>query len=265
MASLAAFLSHTPCLCHVESGEVTQGSYHYDLAGVAPRWWAPLLPALSRLPIRSLSVYGLAVAALVDTQIGAVPLRHLHLRNMDATDKGHELVAAALLARHQRSLEGLVLDATPSFRSFRDDGFGDPVGSVASLLVNVGSLPALTVLTLCCPLTPAVAAAVEAACPGLGSPTLNCMGGFAYAPEDRLADGPAEVGTLRELELGVRDISVSTQSPLSCLTGLTHLVLHVRVTAKLEVESWPDVTGLKIPHVYQTCDLGVSLSRSSPG
>lgn len=165
---------------------MTQGSYHYDLAGVAPRWWAPLLPALSRLPIRSLSVYGLAVAALVDTQIGAVPLRHLHLRNMDATDKGHELVAAALLARHQRSLEGLVLDATPSFRSFRDDGFGDPVGSVASLLVNVGSLPALTVLTLCCPLTPAVAAAVEAACPGLGSPTLNCMGGFAYAPEDRV-------------------------------------------------------------------------------
>lgn len=95
-----------------------------------------------------------------------------------------------------------------------------------------------------------------------------CIGRTLLSPRPlllQLADGPAEVGTLRELELGVRDISVSTQSPLSCLTGLTHLVLHVRVTAKLEVESWPDVTGLKIPHVYQTCDLGVSLSRSSPG
>lgn len=61
---------------------------------------------------------------------------------------------------------------------------------------------------------------------------------------EQLAAGPAEVGTLRNLELEVPDLSASTLAPLSRLPGLTRLDLTG--TGALRTESWPCLPRLQI-------------------
>lgn len=171
LASLSAFLGHVHHVRHV----VLDQTAHYQPDEPDPRdayrlWWGVVLPALSRLPSRSLSAGDGAVSALVDAPIGSVALRHLKLLHMCHSDREHWRGAVSVLKRHQQSLEGLVVDASCS-APIAEDG-GEP-WSVASLLGPVGCLPALTALTLCCPLTTTIAESVAAACPALESLALK--------------------------------------------------------------------------------------------
>lgn len=88
----------------------------YDVAGQTPReagasaacclWRDTLLAALSHVPIRSLTTHGAVVSALAGAlPTGAAPLRRLHLCFALCVDDGHGRGAAAVLARHGRSLE----------------------------------------------------------------------------------------------------------------------------------------------------------------
>lgn len=171
LASLSAFLGHMHLVRHM----VLDQTAHYRPDDPGRRdayrlWWDMVLPALSRLPIRSLSAGEGAVSALVDAPIGTVPLRHLKLLPMCHSDREHWRGALSVLTRHQQSLERLVVDAFCSAPIA--EGGGEP-WSVASLFGPVGGLPALTALTLCCPLTTAIAKSVAAACPALESLTLK--------------------------------------------------------------------------------------------
>lgn len=66
---------------------------------------------------------------------------------------------------------------------------------------------------------------------------------------ERLTDGPAERVTLRELRLTVADLSAGTLSPLSRLTGLTHLPLTVKeMPANMSRPSLLGVETLRVPH-----------------
>lgn len=63
---------------------------------------------------------------------------------------------------------------------------------------------------------------------------------------ERLADGPAEVGTLWKLVMDVDEISETTLLPLVHLTGLTHLTLPMYEPT---VVSWPGLRVLRTFHV----------------
>lgn len=71
---------------------------------------------------------------------------------------------------------------------------------------------------------------------------MNCSFSCTRTFLERLADGPAEVATLRKLTLVVDGVSATTLSPLSHLTGLIDLTLHVD---ELRCMSWPCLPRLK--------------------
>lgn len=208
LASLCAFLSRVH---HVHDVAL------YDVAGQTPReagalgtfrlWWDTLLAALAHLPIRSLSAHAAAVSALAAAPpAGAVPLRRLHLRFLLCVDDGHGRGAAAVVARHRRSLEDLHVTTVGAAAAV--DGCTDEAWSLASLLADAGTLPALTSLALACRLTPDGAAAVAAACPAL-----EC---FQLHGEDGLDDDavwgawalPAALPRLSTLEWWVDDAAI---------------------------------------------------------
>lgn len=64
---------------------------------------------------------------------------------------------------------------------------------------------------------------------------------------ERLAGGPAEVASLRQLNIFVMNMSASTLAPLSRLTGLTHLRLRVDVLSA--AVWWPPLVGLQFLRV----------------
>lgn len=274
-----------------------------------------MLPAVSRLPLHSLTAHGTAVAALADAPAAIVPLRRLALFAADRHDAGHLRGTSLMLARYQHSLQALRLHTVGNAGTSAADA-ADP-WSVASLLGSVGSLPVLTALSLN-GITPVDAAAVATACPSLEAlsmlgkkvqdervwgcwafpqalpclsllvwmarvrgPGLSLMlrgrrlrvlrvrarrprhmlgGDFLRAAAalpkllvihgmacsrpllERLTDGPAERGNLRELSLTVADLSATTLSPLSRLTGLTHLSLTVDEMPPSV--PWPSLLGL---------------------
>lgn len=317
LVSLLAFLGRTR---HVRDAALRPAAccwrHERELAAGWRAWWFAVLPALSRLPLRSLTAHGTAVAALADAPAAAVPLRCLVLFAVNRHDAGHLRGATLMLARYQQSLQTLRLHTVGNAGTSAADA-ADP-WSVASLLGIVGSLPALTALSLYS-ITPADAAAVATVCPALESlamlgtkvqdervwgcwafpqalprlsslvwmarvrgpglslmlrgrrldrlgvralrprhllggdflraaaalPEVLVIHGMAYSRPllERLTDGPAERGSLRELILTVADLSATTLSPLSRLTRLTHLSLTVdEMQASV---SWPSLLGLK--------------------
>lgn len=324
LASLLAFLGRAR---HVRDAVLRPsaccGRHERELAAGWRAWWLAVLPALSRLPLRSLTAHGTAVAALADAPAAAVPLRTLGLGAVDRHDAGHLRGATLMLARYRQSLQALGLHTVSNTGTSAADAAD--AWSVASLVGCVGNLPALTSLSLH-GITAADAAAVAVACPALESLTMkgkeardeqvwgcwafpqalprlssllctarvhgpglafmlrgrrlrllgvrarrpgHLLGGdllraAAALPEkliidgmacsrsllERLTDGPAERGTLRELSLTVADLSAATLSPLSRLTGLTHLSLSVdEMPASVSWPSLPGLTKLSVSHV----------------
>lgn len=138
-------------------------------------------------------------------------------------------------------------------------------GSGFSLMVRGRRLHRLVVPPLRCDRCPFGTRADRLPCGGhfledaAALPEVLCISGRVCPRSllERLADGPAEVASLQQLDLVVRTLSTSKLAPLSRLTGLTHL--RLRVAKMPEPVSWPPLVGLRFLYVAGLLDGVTSL------
>lgn len=110
LGPVLAFLGRVP---HVREAELRPAAccsrHERGQADMLPVWWGTVLPALPRLPLRSLTARGAAMAALADAPAGVVPLRRLELCAVGRHDAGHLRGDTSMLARYKQSLQDLRL------------------------------------------------------------------------------------------------------------------------------------------------------------